>query len=171
MRLSPADMRFLPLAVLSSVAVASAISSESQLLAASIPESASLPQPTLSAASSQSLRRALALPAALLGHWETDDGRTRYYFGSDHVTVINQVPSFAMGQSAPRQITQVLKYQVLSIDETRGIVRLAIETPLSWATNRMLQFDANHLGLTELMSVAGHTFNSQWTYVDSQQTP
>jgi hypothetical protein len=137
--------------------------------------------------SEQADRQSLPLVTALLGKWTTNDGKTEYYFAPGQVTVVNQVEELnpieeelpgEAGRSLEeqllqpeQQIIQVMKYEIVSVDEANGTVQLKIKTPLNWLEERTLKFTPNRQVLTEFMDLFGHDLSSEWTYVGQQQQP
>jgi hypothetical protein len=119
--------------------------------------------------------RPSSLRDALLGEWVTNGGRTQYYFTPDQVTVVNQFSGDPLqlepGLQQGHQVTQVMTYEVMVVNDTSSVVRLRIATPLNWAAVRTLQFSPNRQTLTELLEIPGQDLSSEWTYVGQQQLP
>ncbi|HEY9644236.1 MAG TPA: hypothetical protein V6C57_27325 [Coleofasciculaceae cyanobacterium] len=122
-------------------------------------------------------RRSLPVLQSLLGQWTTNGGRTHYYLAANQITVINLLgnalkndPSVSSA-TPPRQVVQVMKYEVMTVSEPEQVVRLKVQAPLDWLDTMTLRLAPNRQAITELLNIAGHDLSSEWIYVGDQQQP
>jgi hypothetical protein len=131
----------------------------------------------VAAVGSQMGRRSLPFLQSLLGQWATNGGKTHYYIAAHQITVINLLDNALENGRSPqpslpsRQVVQVMKYEVMMVNEPEQVVRLKVQAPLNWLDTMTLRLAPNRQAITELLNIAGHDLSSEWVYVGEQQQP
>jgi hypothetical protein len=159
--------------------LSSLLNAASHSLAGSLPQANNSPQQPSSRVAVGGTGRRSALPVlqSLLGQWVTNGGKTRYYIAADQITVINLLGNALQNEQSSQpsgpnhQVVQVMKYEVMTVNEPEQVVRLKVQAPLNWLDTMTLRLAPNRRAITDLLNIAGHDLSSEWIYVGEQQQP
>jgi hypothetical protein len=99
---------------------------------------------------------------AIVGHWETESGRTHYYFGDGKLTMVDD------------GTTSKMTYKVLSEVKDEVVLKLKIETG-EGSHHKTLRFSTSRKGLLETVTVdvmdRKISVSTIWKYVDDKTVP
>jgi hypothetical protein len=108
-------------------------------------------------------RSALTPSKAITGHWESESGRTHYYFSTDKLIMVDDGTA------------EKMTYKVLSEDKDEVVLKLKVTTEAGGSHEKTLRFSNSRKGLLETVSVEVMdqkiNVSTIWKYVDDKTAP